>query len=256
MITVTISRCQSEEFQSFPLPQVRLLLHGHQQGGGPQETAPEAGQHPGCRVREVHPHPVLRHPQLQPCREADPLPLQEVSVRSAGAVPDGSPQVQTYERVTGPSTGETPARLSALNPPAQHSPSVRTTSNTPGWRGNLSVWQSQAEIQFKLHFLTYYLYSDSCPSLMWSLTHSMFFEKAFLLVSLKLSIWSSALPNLSVIHAYMHHQNIFSWIFQENFARCFNDNQYVPEWASSELEPFVATNLICTDIVSRCLKGL
>ena len=116
MITVTICRCQSEEFQSFPLPQVRLLLHGHQQGGGPQEAAPEAGQHPGCRVREVHPHPVLRHPQLQPRREADPLPLQEVSVRSAGAVPDGSPQVQTYERVTGPSTGETPARLTALNP--------------------------------------------------------------------------------------------------------------------------------------------
>ena len=74
------------------------------------------------------------------------------------------------------------------------------------------------------------------------------------LVSLKLFIWSPALPNLSVID--MHHQNIFSWIFQENFARCFSDNQYVPEWASFELEPFVATNLICTDIVSRCLKGL
>ena len=123
--------------------------------------------------------------------------------------------------------------------------------------GVLTVTTLKQQIQFKLHFLTYYLYSDSCPK--FNVKPDPFYilwKSLFSLVSLKLSIWSSALPNLSVIHAYMHHQNIFSWIFQENFARCFSDNQYVPEWASFELEPFVATYLICTDIVSRCLKGL
>ena len=247
---------------------MRLLLHWHQQSGGSSSAASEAGQHPGCRLREVHPHPVLRHPRLQSRREADPLPLQEMPVRCAGLVPDGGPQVQTHEwvelaRETGREGGrETVNSVPARRPvrrqlsAGQNLSSCGVPASTLDWRGKLWFWQSQAEIQFKLHFLTYYLYSDSCPSLMWSLTHSIFFEKAFFLVSLKLSIWSSALPNLSVIHAYMHHQYIFSWIFQENFARCFSDNQYVPEWASFELEPFVATNLICTDIVSRCLKGL
>ena len=69
-------RCKSEELEPLPLPEVRLLLHGHQQGGGAQAAAPEAGLHPGRGIREVHPHPVLRHPGLQPQRQADPLPLQ------------------------------------------------------------------------------------------------------------------------------------------------------------------------------------
>ena len=40
-------RCKSEELEPLPLPEVRLLLHGHQQGGGAQAAAPEAGLHPG-----------------------------------------------------------------------------------------------------------------------------------------------------------------------------------------------------------------
>lgn len=78
---------------------MRLLLHGHQQGGRPPPPAPEAGLHNGRRVREVHPHPVLHHPRLQPQRQTDPLPLQEVSVRGAGALTDGGPQVQAPQRV-------------------------------------------------------------------------------------------------------------------------------------------------------------
>jgi hypothetical protein len=57
------------------------------------------------------------------------------------------------------------------------------------------------------------------------------------------------------IHASSEHIFVdFPRKFCEMFR--FSDNQCVPEWASFELEPFVATYLICTDIVSRCLKGL
>ena len=167
-------RCKSEELESFPLSEVRLLLHRHQQSRGSPQAAPEAGQHPRCWLREVHPDPVLRHPRLQSRREADPLPLQEVSVRCPGPVSDGGPQVQTHERVAGagagagrPSTVSLLSRLWGGRSPPSISLNVRTRPTGPAvtWEtGESDSHSSQAEIQFKLHFLTYYLYSDSCPT--------------------------------------------------------------------------------------------
>ncbi len=52
-------RREPEELEPLPLPEVRLLLHGHEQGGGTQAPASEARQHHGRWVREVHPHPGM-----------------------------------------------------------------------------------------------------------------------------------------------------------------------------------------------------
>ncbi len=56
---LSVRRREPEELEPLPLPEVRLLLHGHEQGGGTQAPAPKARQHHGRWVREVHPHPGM-----------------------------------------------------------------------------------------------------------------------------------------------------------------------------------------------------
>lgn len=89
-----------EELVALPLPQVRLLLHGHQQGGRPPAAAPEARLHHGRRLREVHADAVLHGGGVRAQRQADALPLPPVPVRRPRAQPDGGPQVQAHERVS------------------------------------------------------------------------------------------------------------------------------------------------------------
>lgn len=83
----------SEVQQPLPLPEVRLLLHRHEQGRGPQTPTPEAWLDQRRRIREVHPDSVLSGQRLWSQWEADPLPLQQMSIRCPRPVSNGSPQV-------------------------------------------------------------------------------------------------------------------------------------------------------------------
>ena len=94
----SVKRRRSEVEQPLPLPQVRLLLHGHQQGRGTQTPASEDGLHQRGRLREVHADPVLPRQRVRAQRQADSLPLLKVPVRGSRPVPDGSSQVSARQR--------------------------------------------------------------------------------------------------------------------------------------------------------------
>lgn len=97
-INTFLYRHHSEQSVSLPLSQVRLCLHGHQQGSRAQTPTSEAGLHHGRWLREVHPFPELHTERVHPFRQADALPLSELSVRSRGIESDDSAQVQTHGR--------------------------------------------------------------------------------------------------------------------------------------------------------------
>ena len=71
--------------------------------------------------------------------------------------------------------------------PAGHDTNVRTEpASRLGWRGKLGFWQSQlSSNKFNLNSISSLIIFTviHVPSLMWSLTHSIFFEKAFFLWS-------------------------------------------------------------------------
>ena len=207
---------------------MRLLLHRHQQGGGPQEAAPEAGQYPGCWLREVHPNPVLWHTRLQSRRQADPLPLQEVSVRCPRPVPDGGPQVQTHERVAGVRGGSVPVTGGwDVRRRARSDPAAGTCQHGPGDVGN-SDSDSQ-KLKFNLNSISsliIFTVIHPMPNFnVKPLTHSLKgpspgqFKTVYLVIS-----FTQPICDLNAS------SECFRGVFQENFARCFSDNQHVPEW--------------------------
>lgn len=72
-------------------------MHGHQQSGGAQAAAPEAGLDHGRGLREVHARTGLRTAgRLRALGQTDALSLSELSVRRARAVPDDGAQVPAH----------------------------------------------------------------------------------------------------------------------------------------------------------------
>jgi hypothetical protein len=86
-------RCVTKQGVALPLPEMRVRVHRHQQGGGPPAAAPEARLDHGRRLREVHAVAKLQRGQLRPQPEADPLPLLELPLRGARSFTNVSTQV-------------------------------------------------------------------------------------------------------------------------------------------------------------------
>ena len=89
-------RC-SEIKQSFPLPQVQLLLHWHQQGCGAPAAAPENGLYQCSWLWQVHPDTTVPDQRMWSQWETNPLPLRKVSICSLGSVTDGGAQISACQ---------------------------------------------------------------------------------------------------------------------------------------------------------------
>lgn len=92
-----LHRYRAEQGVALPLSEVRVRVHGHQQGGGPPAPAPEVGLDHGRGLREVHAGPSVRTAgRLRALGQADALPLLELSVRRARAVANDGAQVPAH----------------------------------------------------------------------------------------------------------------------------------------------------------------
>lgn len=91
------------------LSEVRLCLHGHEQGGRSSTAARQAGQHRGGGFPKVHSQSALRGRAVPALRQADSLSLLAVPIRRVGSGADVGAQVPTHGHLTisrkGPARG-------------------------------------------------------------------------------------------------------------------------------------------------------
>ena len=93
----TCRRWCAEVKQPLSLFEMWLLLYGHQQSGSSSSPTPEARLHHGRGLWKIHAHAVLSCWRMPPQREADTLPLHQVSVRCLRTLPNGRSQIPPYE---------------------------------------------------------------------------------------------------------------------------------------------------------------
>lgn len=82
------------------LSQVRLCLHGYEQGGGSSTAARQVRQHRGGGFPKVHPQSALRGRTVSALGQADSLSLLAVPIRGVGSGADVGAQVPTHGHLT------------------------------------------------------------------------------------------------------------------------------------------------------------
>lgn len=116
-------------------------MHGHQQGGGAQAPAPEAGLDHGRGLREVHAGAGVRPAgRVRALGQADALPLPELPVRRPRPVPDDRAQVPAHGVTTGRvGPGGRSSDLSSYTPDDRHCRSVREWGGGGNWGRSLPL---------------------------------------------------------------------------------------------------------------------
>ena len=95
-----VLRLHAEQSVPLSLSEVRLRLHGYEQGGRSSAATREIGQHSRRRFPKVHAQSTMRECPVPAFGQTDSLPLSSVSVRCAGFGADVRAQVSTHGHIT------------------------------------------------------------------------------------------------------------------------------------------------------------